>query len=182
MIITINGTPGSGKSTVARWLAEKLKLKHYSTGDFMRKMALEREIKVDELGRIGEKESWVDKEIDKYQTDLSKKEDNFVIDGRLSWYFMPKSVKIFMKSNLEKAAERIFKDKRESEKKYKNACEVLAEMKGRMKSEQLRYRKYYGIKNLYDLKNYDIVIDTSDMTIEEERKAVLSAILGFKKK
>ena len=44
MIITLSGNVASGKSTVGKALAEKLKLKHYSTGDFMRKIAKEQKV------------------------------------------------------------------------------------------------------------------------------------------
>ncbi len=40
MIITIAGMPGSGKTTVAKILADKLNLKRYSMGDLRGKMAL----------------------------------------------------------------------------------------------------------------------------------------------
>jgi len=176
MIITINGTPGSGKSTVARWLAEKMKMKHYAMGDLRRKMALERGMTIDELNKLGEKEAWTDKEADNYQIKLAKNEDNFIIEGRVSWHFMPKSIKIFLRADLEKAAERIFREKRKSERKYKNAADVLKELKERMKSDEKRYKKYYGINGVYDIKNYDLVIDTTNMTIEEEEKAVENAV------
>ena len=43
MIIAISGKAGSGKSTVAKLLASKLRLRHYSIGDLMREMAKEKE-------------------------------------------------------------------------------------------------------------------------------------------
>jgi cytidylate kinase len=179
MIITINGTPGSGKSTVAKFLAKKLRLKHYSMGDLRRKMALERGMNIDELDKLGEKNVWTDKDVDDYQKKLGKKEDNFVIDGRLSWHFIPSSLKIFLKADLKKAAERIFKKGRKSEKKYKNSGEVLKEIKSRMNSEAKRYKKYYKITDVNALKNYDIVIDTSYLTIPQMEKAVYNAVKKY---
>ena len=44
MIITISGKPGSGKSTVAKEAAKKLKLKYYCIGDFQRKIARKKSI------------------------------------------------------------------------------------------------------------------------------------------
>lgn len=41
MIITLTGDIASGKSTVAKILAEKLAMKRYSSGDFFRTMASE---------------------------------------------------------------------------------------------------------------------------------------------
>ena len=182
MIITIGGLPGSGKSTAAKYLAKELGMKHYSIGDLRRKMAMEREMTIDELNKLGEKEAWTDKDADKFQIDLGKKEDNFVIDGRLSWHFIPNSIKLFVKADLKKTAERVFKNQRKSEKKYKNAGEVIDEMKERINSDVKRYKKYYGIKNVYDMKNYDIVINTSRLSIEQMNRKVLGSILAFKKK
>jgi predicted cytidylate kinase len=181
MIITINGTPGSGKSTIAKYLEKKLKLKHYSMGDLRRKMALERGMTIDELNRLGEKEAWTDKDADNYQKKLGEKEDNFIIDGRLSWFFIPKSIKVLVKADLKRAAERIFLAKRSSEKKYRKVSEVLKEIRERIKSDVRRYKKYYRINDIYGIKNYDIIIDTSYLTIHEMNIAALNAILGCRK-
>jgi len=54
-------------------------------------------------------------------------------------------------------------------------------LKARLKSEDKRYKKYYGIKDIYNIKNYDIIIDTSDMIINQGNKAVEKAILKFLK-
>ena len=65
MIITISGKAGSGKSTVAKEIARKLELKHYSIGDLMRQMAKEKNISLSELGELAEKDDSIDKELDK---------------------------------------------------------------------------------------------------------------------
>ena len=39
MIIAISGKAGSGKSTIAKLVAKKLGLKHFSSGDFMLKIS-----------------------------------------------------------------------------------------------------------------------------------------------
>ncbi|MFO8015868.1 MAG: AAA family ATPase, partial [Candidatus Woesearchaeota archaeon] len=49
MKITISGKPGSGKSTVARLVAERLGLNHYSLGDMQREVAREKCISMAEL-------------------------------------------------------------------------------------------------------------------------------------
>jgi len=88
MIITISGKAGSGKSTVAKELARKLNLKHYSIGDIMRQIAKERNISLNELSKLAEKDESIDLELDKKQIDLRDKND-FIIDGRLTAYFLP---------------------------------------------------------------------------------------------
>jgi len=49
MIITIGGEPGSGKSTVANIVAQKLGYKHYSTGDLRGEIAMRHGLTIDEL-------------------------------------------------------------------------------------------------------------------------------------
>ena len=66
MIITISGKAGSGKSTIAKELAKKLKLKHYSIGDLMRQIAKEKNISLIELSKLAEKDNSIDKELDNW--------------------------------------------------------------------------------------------------------------------
>ncbi len=176
MIITLAGKPGSGKSTIAKLLAEKLKLKHYSTGDFMRQMAKERGMTLEELSKIAETDKSIDEELDERQRQFGKKENGFVIDGRLAWHFIPHSVKIFLECSPEVSAKRIFSDKshfrKSTEKQVADINEVIEKIKFRMGSENKRYRKLYGIEQ-YDHKNYDLVIDTSSKTKDEIIKCIL---------
>lgn len=166
MIITIAGAPGSGKSTVAKLLAEKLGYEYVSVGNMRRKMAEERGMTLEEFNSLGEKEEFTDKEVDLYQKKLGETKDNLVIDGRTSWYFIPQSYKIFLDVDLKTAAERILKDirnaKRPQEKGFNTLDEVVDSLKKRMKSDSFRYKKYYGKDCDYlNKKNYDLVVDTA---------------------
>ncbi|MBU0980028.1 MAG: cytidylate kinase family protein [Nanoarchaeota archaeon] len=164
MIITISGKPGSGKSTLAKMLAEKYGLKHYSVGELRRKWAEERSITIAELNKLGEGSEWTDKDADEYQKELGTKEDDFVIDSRLGFHFIPKSYKIFLDVDLKKAAERVSKDHRRDENGSEEELHKLVE--SRMESDILRYKRYYGL-DPFDPKHYDIVIDTTDKSPEE---------------
>jgi len=185
MIITLSGDPGSGKSVVGKGIAEKLNLKQYSAGGFMRQIAEERGISLQELLKIAEKDFSIDDEVDKKVVGLSKKEDNFILDSRIAFHFVPKAIKIFLKTDTKKAAERIWRDiqnnKRNAEKHFKSLEEVRQSVIERQKSESQRYDRYYKINHL-DMKNYDIVIDATNMTIWEEIDAVLKAIEEIKNK
>ncbi len=117
MIITVSGKAGSGKSTVSKLLAKKLGLKHYSSGDFMRQMAKERGVTLAELSKQAEQDKGaIDKEIDERQKELGKKENNFVIDGRLSAFFIPNAdFKVFLDCDDDVRAKRILGDDRGTE-------------------------------------------------------------------
>lgn len=179
MIITIAGKNGSGKSTVAEFLAKKLKLKHYSIGDLRGEIAMKMGITIDELNKIGEKEDWTDKIADEFQKELGKKQDNFVIDGRLSYHFIPNSIKIYLKVTDQVAADRIFNNQRPDEPKKNSVSDVKKMLVERYKNDRKRYKHYYRI-DIEDLKNYDIVIDTSNLSKEQMENLVLDAVNKFK--
>ena len=171
MIITVSGKAGAGKSTVAKLLAKKLKLTHYSTGDLMRMMAKERGISLLQLSRIAEENPSIDKELDQRQIDLGKKHDNFVIDGRLSAFFIPNSIKVFLDGDRKERARRILKDKREGETSN-SLSEMMKEMEKREKSEIKRYKKLYGL-DCYAKKFYEIIIKTTNSTPQDVVKKII---------
>ena len=175
MIITISGKAGSGKSTVAKQLAKKLKLKHYSIGDLMRQLAKEKNMSLNELSKLAEKDKSIDMDLDKKNIEL-REEDNFVIDGRLPAYFIPyANLKVFLDCGDKVRAERIQKDERKDEKS-KHIKELIKKIKQREQSERKRYKKLYNI-DYYDKKLYDLMIDTSSLGIKE----VVDKIIGTAK-
>lgn len=174
MIITISGKPGSGKSTIAKLLAKKLKYKHHSAGDFFREMARERGISILDLVRLSEKNPEINQMTDKRTAALGKSKDNFVIDGRLAWKFIPHSFKVFLDVNVEEAARRLAGLKREQEA-YSTIAKAMAEVKKRIASEKKQYRKQYGIE-LYNKRNYDLVIDTTKKTPDEIVRIIFGKI------
>jgi CMP/dCMP kinase len=163
VIITISGAAGSGKSTVARMVAKRLKLQHYSVGDFMREIARKRGMTVLELSAAAEKDGSIDEELDDMQRELGKDEDKFVLDARLGYHFVPDSFKIFLTVDLKEAARRIFGARREGEKENATLRGTEENIRKRKASELKRYREYYQL-NPYDEKNYDVVIDTTSLT------------------
>lgn len=167
MIVTISGKPGAGKSTVAKRVAARLGLDHVSAGDFMRDMAAERGISVLELSAIAESDGGaIDREIDVRTRDLGEERDGFVMDARLAWYFIPRSIKIFLDVSLEVAAARIFGDRRDDEEENVDLLATRAAVASRLESESLRYRSYYGIDWL-ETRYYDLYLDTSPLTVAE---------------
>jgi CMP/dCMP kinase len=174
MIITISGKPGSGKSYLAKMLASELNYKHYSTGDFMRQMADEKGISLLELSKQAEKTRKIDDELDKRQIKLGENKDNFVIDARLGFHFIPDSVKVFLDADIKKRAERILHDKIRKEDNF-NLTKAIENIKIREKSEKKRYREYYNIE-WDDPKNFDFILDTTNLTKEEVLDKVLEYI------
>ena len=171
MKITISGQVGSGKSTVAKLLAKKKKYSYYSTGEFMRAIAKERKVTIMELSDKAESDPSIDKELDKKQIEIGKKEDNFVMDSRLGFYFIPDSFKILLTVDIKEAAKRIHKDKREGET-FKDIDEAIDSLEKRMMSEKKRYKEYYNIE-FPKINHFDLIIDTSDKKPEEIVEGIL---------
>jgi len=179
MIITITGLPGSGKTSVIKQLSETLGVPWYSVGDLRGKMAKERGMTIDELNALGESEAFTDKDVDDYQTELGQSGESFVIDGRLSWHFIPNSFKVFLDVSPEIGARRIFlasqKGERGDEIQYTSEQEVRDFIEKRVQSDILRYQKYYHVDFL-NKQNYDLVIDTSSLTVNETVREILQKI------
>jgi len=97
-------------------------------------------------------------------------EDNFVMDSRLGFHFIPNSYKVYLKVGPEEAAKRIMKDTRSSER-YKSAGEAARLLRKRMDSESKRYKEYYGI-TYPDEKAFDVVIDTTNSMPENVVKEI----------
>lgn len=176
MIITLSGAPGSGKSTVAKLLAQKLGYKHYSTGDFMRELAHQRHITVLEINELAKTDASIDRTLDQRQIQLGKTEDNFVIDGRLSFHFIPHSKKVFIDVDVKEAAQRILKDVLSGLRKEEHSQsinEMVQQIEQRKQAERARYQKYYHL-NIDDPKNYDLIIDSTKIPPDQVVKKIIA--------
>lgn len=173
MIISINGKPGSGKSSVAQAIADEFGYKRYYIGGMRRELARKKGITLEEFNKLGETDFSTDREVDEYQKKLGQTEDNFVIEGRTSYFLIPHSYKIFLDVDLEEGAKRIWLDlkshpeKRNEMADPKNLAEVVANVKNRMASDQRRYKKYYNRSDTHDSSNYDYVLDTTNIGKDE---------------
>ena len=171
-IITISGLPGSGTTTLAKLLEEKLGLKYVYSGDIFRKMAQEHNMTLEEFGRYCEQSKEIDEKLDKYQLEILKK-GNVIIEGRITGWIAHrnniKSLKVLIEADVETRARRIVK------RENGDVAERKKEMLTREKSEFTRYRNYYNI-DLKDVSIYDLVIDSSDKTPEEIAEIVIREI------
>ena len=166
MIITISGKAGSGKSSVAKALSQKLKLKHYSVGDVMRQMAREKGIPLLEFNKLAEKDPAIDKELDDRLVKLGKTQKDFVIDGRLSAFFIPNAdFRIFLEADVKTRAERILNAQRKDEK-HATLKETISNIEKREASEKKRYKQYYDV-DYTDKKLYTDVINTEYLGLQE---------------
>lgn len=182
MIISFSGAPGAGKSTIAKQLAEKLDWPRYYIGGLRRQKAKERGMTLEEYNRLGEQDPSTDLEVDKYQEELGKKEDNFIIEGRTSWYFIPHSLKLYLDVEEREGAQRILEELQGKQDRNegdipKDVEEVVKRNQRREESDRKRYAQYFGI-DAFDKNNYDHVIDTTGLTPEEVFNKVYDIVVS----
>jgi CMP/dCMP kinase len=175
MIITISGKAGSGKSSVAKAISRKLNLKHYSVGDVMREMAKERGIPLLDLNKLAEKDPSIDKELDDRLINLGETQKNFVIDGRLTAFFIPHAnFKIFLDAPVTTRAERILNAQRKDEK-HATLKETISNIEKREESEKKRYKQYYNV-DYTDKKLYTATINTEPLDLQEVVDTITSIV------
>jgi cytidylate kinase len=180
MIISLTGTIGSGKSTIAQLLAAKLGWPRYYMGALRREAAKKRGLTLAEYNLLGETDIQTDQEVDRYQETMGKTQDNFIIEGRTSWYFIPQSFKIYLDVKPEEGARRVFgslqkKNDRNEDKELKSVEDVKDSMVKRLASDSRRYEKYYNI-DVNDLSHFDYYLDTTPLTPEQVFQAVYDRV------
>lgn len=180
MIISLSGALGSGKSTIAQMLADKLGYPRYYIGGLRREAAQKRGMTLAEYNKLGETDIRTDQEVDLFQKELGNTNDDFIIEGRTSWYFIPHSLKIYLDVSPEEGARRIFgslqqKNDRNEDSNLNNWQDVLESNKKRIGSDRLRYKQYYDI-DVYDTKNYDFYLDTTNLRPDQVFQAVFNFV------
>lgn len=178
-IITISGTPGSGKSTVAKNLIKLLKAKRIYVGGIRRKLAKKKKMTLAELNEYALTHPETDVDIDKAAAKDARekaKKNIVVVEGRTQFHFLPESIKLFFKVSSKEGAKRIWKELkkkeaqlRRNEGSFKSMSDLEKSLKEREKNDLKRYKKYYKI-NFLDKKNYDLIIDTTNISALEVTK------------
>jgi predicted cytidylate kinase len=175
-IITISGDLGSGKSRVSQILAAKLGYNYVSTGRIHRSIAEELGMDSLALNVHAESDPEIDKRVDSVLISLASAGTNYVVDSRLAWHFIKSSLKVCLKVDPDLGAARVLADSSRSEEpQYSNQAGAKAQLLARKESEKRRFFSTYGI-DCTDLRNYDVVIDTS-LSAPEQVAAHLLAIL-----
>ena len=178
MKITVTGLPGSGKSTIAKFLAEKLGFEHYSTGEFQRELAKEKGLSIKELGELEAKDDSFDIMVDKKTEEIAKEKDNIVFDSWLAAKFVPEAIKIFLECDESVRASRRVPQKRETEQ-YDELDEAKKKMQERTECNRERWIRYYRYDFL-DMANYDFIINVAELTPEQIVAQILEFVEDYK--
>ena len=152
---------------------------HVSAGDFMREMAAERGVSILELSRSAEGKDDIDREIDARTIRLAEQGGDFVMDARLGWHFIPNSTKVFLDVSLDEAARRVYEAGRGAERENIDLKSTRAAIERRTESERTRYFEYYGL-DYTTHSHYDLVVDTSNLSVDEVIDVVVAHVRRVK--
>ena len=173
--ITITGTLGSGKSTVAQMLSDMLGYIYYSTGKAQRHIAEKMGLTTLELNLLSDKDPSIDEKIDSVFKQMNSDGKSYVVDSRLAWHFMPDSFKVKLITDETTAAYRIMNDTtRTGERHYNTMEEAKTEIINRRQSEIARFLNTYHV----DIENdnaFDLIIDTTHITPQQVCTEIMKA-------
>jgi len=170
-VICISGMAGTGKSTLAKKLAQKYGLKYYSGGDALRVLAAEEGYNSssngwwespDGLRFLDErkKDSSFDKVVDEKLLEYAA-EGNVLLDSWTMPWLVKEGFKIWLSASVDKQAERIAKrDKMTIEEAHK----ALEQKESRTKAI---YKKLYGFALGEDFAPFNFILDSDNLSAEE---------------
>jgi len=170
MKITISGIGGVGKGTISKLLAQKLNYEVKSGGDFFREMAKNKGMNLYDFEEYVKKYPEFDYKLDEMQKDFGEKNDNFVLESRIGWYFVPDSFKIKLTCEENERLRRI------QERDGGEIEEIAQKEKQRLEAINERYKNLYQIENFLDDKNFDLIIDTTNLSPEEIVQKILKKL------
>ena len=169
MIITLGGLAGTGTTTTAELLSEKLDIPYISAGYVFRQMASERGMSVLEFSEFAEGNDDIDKEIDKRQAELAKSADDLIVEGRLSAYFVEADLKLWLVTPFDVRSQRI------AERESKSVDVASEEIIVREESEALRYMDIHNI-DISNMDIYDLIINTGTFDPEKVSEIILTTL------
>jgi len=180
IIICISGLPGCGKSTVAKKLAQKYRLRYISGGDALKELAVEAGFKpsgedwweTEEGRRFLNKrmeDPNFDRKVDEKLIEIAK-EGNVVLDSWTMPWLLDEGFKIWLDASLDVRAARAAKrDKID----FEEAKKLIRE---REKKTREIYSKLYGFNLGEDFSPFHIILDTDKLDANEVFKTLCMII------
>lgn len=171
--IAISGFHGTGKSTIGSILAEKLNLKHYSTGDAFRSLAKEKGMSLREFSMYVEDNPDIDEMLDQKVITKTSKHENIVVDSLLSGYLLKDiaDFKVLLTAPLKTRVKRM------TERDDTNYQKKLSETKFRERSEIERFKDLYNIdleEEILKKQIFDLIIETQHYSVKEIANMIIA--------
>lgn len=175
MLITMSGPPGSGTSTAAAELADRLDLEHVSGGDIFRDLAAERGMTVESFNELAESNDRIDRELDERLRRRAIDDDDLVLESRLAGWMAGDhaTLRFWLDAPVQVRAARI------ADREGWSTAEAEERTATREESERRRYAEYYGI-DFADLGIYDLALNTARWELDTEIDLLTSAVAGYR--
>ncbi len=179
--ICISGLAGTGKSTLAKKIAQEYHLTYYSGGDELQALALAKGYKPTGRGwwespeglsflEVREKDPNFDRAVDQKLLEHAN-QGNILFDSWTMPWLLSKSFNIWLEASLEKRATRVAKRDKTS---VKDAITSLKEKEARTKDI---YKDLYGFALGEDFTPFHVILSTEDLSAKEVFQ-VLCKIIG----
>ncbi|MGB9842010.1 MAG: (d)CMP kinase [Candidatus Bathyarchaeales archaeon] len=171
IVVCISGMAGTGKSTLAKKLAQKYGLRYYSGGDALKELAKDEGYNPSSRGwwespegisflKKRESNPQFDKTVDDKLLQYAQ-QGNVILDSWAMPWLLKTGFKIWLAASEEKRARRIAKRDGIS---VENALQVLREKEARTKSI---YKKLYGFSLGEDFTPFHLILDTDNLDAKE---------------
>ena len=173
MRITISGTIGSGKSTVAKLLGNLTGFKVYSGGYFFRKAAQDHGMTVEEFNRFLENDPEYDQQLNDQIESFIRDNDNIIVESRLTGWLSYRAnisaFRVFLDADIDERVRRV--------KKRDTPGETRKLLIEREESEIKRFRDFFNI-DFTDKRIYDLVMDTDNITAQEAARRIYDMVIS----
>ncbi len=158
-VISIGGPPGSGTTTAARSLRDRLGLRYVCAGEFFRKMAAGKGMSLADFGRFVAKNPHIDRDIEMMQVEEARKGD-VILEGRVTGFMLHSegvdSFRAWITASEEERAKRV------SDREGSDVEGTMARNLERAENEATRYMSTYGF-DITDHSIYHAVIDNTEL-------------------
>jgi cytidylate kinase len=171
MVICISGMAGTGKSTLAKKLAQKYGFDYYSGGDALKVLASEEGYDASQPGwwespqglkflKQREGDAKFDRAVDQKLLECTEK-GNVLLDSWTMPWLLRSGFKIWLLASMDKRATRVAQ---RDQITVEQALKVLKEKEDRTKGI---YKKLYGFMLGEDFQPFNLVLDTESLNAEE---------------
>lgn len=157
--IVVAGDVGTGTTTLAKSLSEKLGWKYIAAGDFFRSYAIEHKIPLWDKAVVPDD---IDRKIDSELTEKLKSEQGWVVDSHYAGWFVRNEKDIF---KILLTCDRTIATKRMQEREHTHK-ETAGEIEKRRHGLYEKFKKLYSQQDYEDPKIFDLVIDTTNSSAE----------------
>lgn len=184
-VIAISGSTGAGKTVTAGRLAIKLGYGQFYTGAIFREMAAERGMPIEAFFHELASDPDLERSIDARQAEILATQGDIIIQGRLAPFIIKGKVpglplphapgiSVLLTVSDTVGAHR---EANRPENAGKPIEEVARMRAARLADERKRYLDLYGIADHLDPREFDIILDTTELTEEEVAEIVHHKIL-----